>query len=463
MTMTIDPRALASWPSARACPAADATTEALALRRVESDDRAEERDIVALYARRFASVEHPVAVPCPIAPIPFGRSAPVPVVEAVAPTVTARQTMPAPAWRVGFGQFGSWFRPSGGLRRLVTAAFLMVLLFGNLSRGAAAQERYVVQPGDTLESVADTFGVDPEAILQSSWLVDPPNLHPGEVIVIPDPGQSPDDAAAEAAALEGTSPWVASAYYVQDGDTIETIAADFGVDLGTLIDLNGLDDPDLLEIGQRLLIPAAIDEATGQPFDAGPPDQTTWKIPGANATAYVWVPTHKQERNLSCEYASSYIATSAFGNGIPESVFLEDVPPAVNPHDGYRGDIDGWWGSYDNYGVYPEALVPILNDWGFATDVFYSDGDPASLEGHLDAGHPVIVWLALWGDTGVHYDDDGSYTIFAGEHVEVAYAYDDDGVYLSDPAHGAYGFMDWGTFRWAWGTSDGMSLAVWPA
>ncbi len=134
----------------------------------------------------------------------------------------------------------------------------------------------------------------------------------------------------------------------------------------------------------------------------------------------------------------------------------------MNPHYGYRGNIDGWWGNYDDYGIYPEPLIPILNEYGFNGDVFYSEGDIGQLTAELDAGHPVIVWLALWGDTGVVYDDEGTYRIFAGEHVMTAYGYDIDGVYLSDPAAGGYVYYDWGTFTSMWATSDGMSLAVYP-
>src|SRR5262249_46305612 len=207
----------------------------------------------------------------------------------------------------------------------------------------------------------------------------------------------------------------------------------------------------------RLLIPANLDDATGEPIDGV-------AVSGANGgkSPPQWVPTHQQERNLSCEYASAFIATSAFGNGIPEQVFIDEVPKSRNPHYGYRGNIDGPWGGYNDYGVYPEALVPVLNEWGFDGDVFYAMGDPTLLKSHLDAGHVVIVWMALWGDTGVKYHDDDTYTVFAGEHVMVAYAYDDAGVYLSDPAHGTYKFMNWDTFRYVWGTSDGMSLAVYP-
>jgi len=349
------------------------------------------------------------------------------------------------------------------LRIIVVAGLLASIVTSAFGQEAAAQQRYRVQPGDTLSSVADAFGVDPEAILRSSYLADPPNLTAGEVIIIPDPGQSPDEAAEDAASRVGTSPWVSGVYYVVSGDTIEMIAADFGVSLAALIEINALDDPDLLTVGQRLLIPAQIDEATGEAVAASSDEVGTANTSGSGNPNHPWVPTHAQLRNLSCEYASAFIATSAFGSGVPESAFWDSIPRAKNPHYGFRGDIDGPWGGYDDYGIYPEPLVPVLNDWGFVADVFYGMYDPSLLKDHLDAGHPVIVWLALWGDTGVRYTNEGTYTVFAGEHVVVAHGYDSTGVYFSDPAKDTYKHMDWDSFINAWGASDGMSLAVYPA
>jgi uncharacterized protein YvpB len=293
----------------------------------------------------------------------------------------------------------------------------------------------------------------------------PPNPAPGEVLIIPDPGQSPSDAAEEAARFEGTSPWVTAAYDVEAGDSIEAIANLYGVDPDALLTFNDLTWADVLVVGQRILIPASREEISGEATinstgsDPAPENEAP---PASQVTADIWVPVYVQQRNLSCEYASAYIATSAFGDGIPESAFWNSIPVTLNPHYGYRGNIDGWWGNYDDYGIYPEPLVPILNEYGFNGDVFYGEGDTSQLTSELDAGHPVIVWLALWGDTGIAYDDEGAYHVFAGEHVMTAYGYDDNGIYLSDPAAGGYVYYDWDKFITMWSISDGMSLAVYP-
>ena len=185
---------------------------------------------------------------------------------------------------------------------------------------------------------------------------------------------------------------------------------------------------------------------------------------GTSASAFVDVPTYVQQRNLSCEYASAVIAMGAFGSWVSEWSFDEMVGWSANPHWGYRGDINGWWGNTTDYGVYAEPLVGPLANFGFWGQVFYGQGDPWQLEAFLNDGVPVIVWLGLWGDQSYYeYAEDGTpYKLTPGYHVVVAYGYDESGVYVSDPATGSYNSYAWGDFLWMWNVLDGMSLAVAP-
>jgi uncharacterized protein YvpB len=185
-------------------------------------------------------------------------------------------------------------------------------------------------------------------------------------------------------------------------------------------------------------------------------------VPGTGDSAIShWVPTYKQERNLSCEYASLQIATAAVGSGVSEYAFDDVVGWSPNPHWGYRGDINGWWGNTTDYGVYAEVLATALDQFGYHGDVFYANGDSGQLTARLNAGVPTLVWLALWGDQRQWDETDGvTYTLVPGMHVMVAYGYDDDGVYLSDPAIGDYRFYGWGDFMAMWNVLDGMSLGV---
>lgn len=172
------------------------------------------------------------------------------------------------------------------------------------------------------------------------------------------------------------------------------------------------------------------------------------------------VSAYQQQRNLSCEYASISIATGALGSWVSEYDMEAVTPLDANPHWGYRGDITGWWGNTDDYGIYAEALVPGLNDFGFQGHVFY--GGDSDLVDSIDLGRPTLVWLGMWGDLShTEYAEDGTpYQLTQAMHVMVAYGYDDGGVYLSDPGAGVLRYYDWGTFNAMWSVMDGMALGV---
>lgn len=335
-------------------------------------------------------------------------------------------------------------------RRAVFASLMAFALVASAATASFAQQRYEVQPGDTIESIASEFGVDPEGIYRSSYMPNGWSVQAGQVVVIPDPGQSPADAAQMAAQLEGTSPWVMGAHWVEYGDTYNSIAAEWGVNPDTLVSFNEQMAPTQLIPGSRVLIPWEREDNTM--------NTTPWGSPAVSVS----VAQYMQSRNLSCEYAATYAATTAFGAGVPEQVFIDSIPLALNPHSGYRGNIDGWWGNTTDYGIYAEALVPTLNEWGYHGDVMYTQGDVSPLIAHLDAGHPVVTWLGFWGDTREVLYDEGTYSVFAGMHVVTVTGYNDEGVFVMDPAKGATQFYDWGTFQQLWSVVDGMGLAVYP-
>ncbi|MFT4040904.1 MAG: C39 family peptidase [Thermomicrobiales bacterium] len=213
------------------------------------------------------------------------------------------------------------------------------------------------------------------------------------------------------------------------------------------------------------------DWSTDASWDDSGSTDVAWADDGSADAGYaqdgnsVWVPTYMQQRNLSCEYAAAVIAMAGFGVWVNEYDFDGMVGWSDNPHWGYRGNITGWWGNTDDYGVYASALAPAIRNFGFWAEEFYAQGDFAALTNRIDAGSPVIVWLGLWGDTSFYdYTSDGSrYKLASGMHVVVAYGYDSGGVWVSDPAHGTKHYYDWGTFMTYWNVMDGMGLAVGPA
>lgn len=235
-------------------------------------------------------------------------------------------------------------------------------------------------------------------------------------------------------------------YRVEPGDTPASIASAYGVGVQDLINANNIADPQNLLVGTQLAIPAA-----------GSAPAATWETVIPN------IPAYKQSRSLSCEYASVFIATSAFGAPIYEGDYIWNTPQSANPHYGFRGNIDGVWGNTVDYGIYAEALVPNLARHGYVGEVSYG-ADADLLKAQLDAGRPTVVWLGFWGETGYYESDEtGTYKLVSGMHVGVAYGYDEGGVHFSDPGSGIYRYFDWGSFLSMWSVMDGMALAVYPA
>jgi uncharacterized protein YvpB len=214
------------------------------------------------------------------------------------------------------------------------------------------------------------------------------------------------------------------------------------------------DNPDMIEISAEVAVAQA--SGTAQNW-------STSDAPASDAVR-IGVPTYVQQRNLSCEYAALVMAMGTYGVWISEYEFDARVGWSENPHWGYRGDINGWWGNTDDYGVYASALAPALADFGFWGETFYAQGNPTALTARLDAGTPVLVWLGLWGETGFyeHAADGTPYKLVPGLHVVVADGYDSGGVYVADPATGGRNYYDWSTFMTFWNVMDGMGLSVGP-
>jgi uncharacterized protein YvpB len=176
------------------------------------------------------------------------------------------------------------------------------------------------------------------------------------------------------------------------------------------------------------------------------------------------IPSVTQWYNLSCEYAAAAAVTLFWGNLVSQRDFIAEIPTHPNPHIGFRGNIHGPHGGIDDYGIYAEPLVPVLERRGYNATVFYDDVE--RLKANIRAGNPAVVWLT----TGRYETRPGYYKTYEGErfklvpyeHAVVLYGYDGDGVYLMDVGDGGFYYTDWSSFLRRWGYFDGMTLIIRP-
>ena len=174
-------------------------------------------------------------------------------------------------------------------------------------------------------------------------------------------------------------------------------------------------------------------------------------------------PSVKQWYRLSCEYAAAAAVTLYWGKLVSQRDFIREVPLHPNPHRGYRGNIHGAFGSINDYGIYAEPLVPVLEQRGYRATVFY--GGVERLKANLRAGHPVVVWITTGQQARPVYTrtyDGETFRLVPYEHTVVAYGYDSYGIRLMDVGNGGYYHTGWISFLRRWGYFNQMSLVIVP-
>ncbi len=153
---------------------------------------------------------------------------------------------------------------------------LFVLLW--ITAGPAyGDTTYTIQPGDTLAALSRKFGVSIQAIAAANNIVNPNLIYAGQSLIIPDgtSSTSPDQppAAPPAPAPAPPGPTTGETYVVKPGDTLTRIAVAHGVTVASLIQANGLSNPNLIYAGQILTIPGVTirsEEAPSSQVPASP-------------------------------------------------------------------------------------------------------------------------------------------------------------------------------------------------
>jgi LysM repeat protein len=105
---------------------------------------------------------------------------------------------------------------------------------------------YVVQTGDNLYSIAQHYNMTVDELMALNDITDPASLQVGQVLKI---------APGEAAATPTTSDQEI-VHVVQRGENLFRIALKYGTTVGAIASRNGIVNPSLVRIGQKLFIPA---------------------------------------------------------------------------------------------------------------------------------------------------------------------------------------------------------------
>ncbi len=157
------------------------------------------------------------------------------------------------------------------MKRLSLSLLLLIVLAQLVIPAYAAPMRdttYVVQRGDTLYRIAIRYNVSMAAIVSANRLTNANYIFVGQRLIIPGVGSS--------VPVSGTT-----TYTVQRGDSLYGIALRYGISYSAIVAANGIANPNLIFVGQRLTIPGSSSGTSPIPVTGAPPPPKPTSVPQA--------------------------------------------------------------------------------------------------------------------------------------------------------------------------------------
>lgn len=126
------------------------------------------------------------------------------------------------------------------------------------ARQAGEPIDYVIEAGDSLGAIANTWTVTLDALVAANPGIDPNSLQIGQLIVVPPfgTGYSPEELAAFSTPVPVERPPGEVLYHVvEPGDLLSALAEIYSVTVEEIMAANGIADANQLVVGQELAIP----------------------------------------------------------------------------------------------------------------------------------------------------------------------------------------------------------------
>lgn len=242
-------------------------------------------------------------------------------------------------------------------------------------------QEYVVQEGDTVGSVAEAFGLEPDSILYTNGLSEDDVLQVGQTLIIP--------------SVDGV------VYEVQDGDTLWNIATDYGVTEDEVVEANPDIDPEGIQPGEVVLVPGGKPTYERQVVSRGGGSDRSesrssggtisyWPVYGILTDSYGWRihPVYGTEgfhdgMDISVPYGTPVVAAA--------SGYV--TMAAYNGSYGYTVRIDHGGGLSTDYCHLSEFAVSV-GDWVDGGQVIAYSGNSG-----VTTGPHLHFMVRVWGTT----------------------------------------------------------------
>ncbi|WP_314101244.1 LysM peptidoglycan-binding domain-containing protein [uncultured Frigoribacterium sp.] len=126
---------------------------------------------------------------------------------------------------------------------------------------AAAAGSYTIARGDTLSSIAGAHGVSTASLLGANGLSWSSIIYPGQVLSLPGGASTASAPAAQRASAPAPAPAATGGHVIRSGETIASIARQTGTTVQALLAANGLSMTSTIYAGRTLVVPGASSTA----------------------------------------------------------------------------------------------------------------------------------------------------------------------------------------------------------
>jgi lipoprotein-anchoring transpeptidase ErfK/SrfK len=219
---------------------------------------------------------------------------------------------------------------------LIALSVFAVLVVLSLSSpvSAAGPQWIVVNPGDTLFSIAMRNGTTVDALMRANNLPNANFVYSGQRLLVPlgNPvygAPAPSNAAAPASAPAAPQPVSVVYYTVRPGDNLAGIASRYGVSVAAIAQANGLTDLNFVWYGQRLQIPGAnningavqpVQQPVSVQASPKPNNPAPAPAPAVNAASDgKWIDVNVSTQSVTAYEGSTPIKTVIVSTGLPRT------------------------------------------------------------------------------------------------------------------------------------------------
>ena len=140
------------------------------------------------------------------------------------------------------------------LRRLTTLLFMLALLTIIPSQVKAQSEVHVIQPGEHLATIANSYGIDVNELIAINGLGNPNHIVTGQQLIIPQPQHERYSSFADLSTLPGSGGY----HLVARGESLSEIAKAYGMTITDLMRINGISNANFVWVGQQLRVTTRV-------------------------------------------------------------------------------------------------------------------------------------------------------------------------------------------------------------